>query len=633
MMKRFIALLVLLIPAVGGAAERITRFHADIDVLADGSMLVVETITVRGEGSRVKRGIYRDFPTTYKDLTGRRYTVGFALIGVHRDGAPEDYHTEKVDNGVRIYIGHENRFLSPGIYTYRLSYRTRRQLGFFTDHDELYWNVTGNGWSFPIDEASAVVRLPDTVGDADIRLEAYTGPAGTQGQHYEASLDSYRVAHFRTTRALNPREGLTIVMSWPKGHVIEPSASDRLSWFVDDNVALVAAFVGIMALLFYYGMSWHRVGRDPQPGVVIPHYEPPKGYSPASMRFVSRMGYDHKTFSSALVNLAVKGCLEIHEDDGDYVLKKNGDSSTKLAPGESVLLRRLFGHGREIALEKSNHERIEKALEAHENSLKTNYETLYFMSNSGYAIFGVLISVITLAAAVLLGHEGEQLMAEAFLIVWLSGWTFGVFTLAGAVSSAWRGARGISSTAGAMGITLFALPFFAFEGVGIFMLATTGGVDIVVALLVMIFVNWLFYELMKAPTRLGRKLLDRIDGFRDYLDVAEKDELHFKHPPERTPQLFERFLPYAMALGVEQAWGEKFADVIAAAERRGEYERPGWYHGGHWRADSLGSFTSGLGNSLSHTVAASSTAPGSSSGAGGGGSSGGGGGGGGGGGW
>jgi len=155
----------------------------------------------------------------------------------------------------------------------------------------------------------------------------------------------------------------------------------------------------------------------------------------------------------------------------------------------------------------------------------------------------------------------------------------------------------------------------------------------VVILITLIFVNWFFYELMKAPTRLGRKLLDKVDGFRDYLVVAEKDELRFKHPPEKTPELFERYLPYALALDVEEVWGDKFSEVIARAQSDGSYRQPNWYHGSSWRSHSVGSFASSLGSTLASTVSSSSTAPGSSSGSGGGGSSGGGGGGGGGGGW
>ena len=208
------ALLALMVSIAAPAhgAERILAFDAAIEVHADGSMRVTETIRVQAEGREIRRGIYRDLPTTYRGVLGRRVTVAYTDIVVLRNGAPEPHHRTAVDDGIRIYVGDKNRFVDPGVHTYTLSYRTDRQLGFFEDHDELYWNVTGNGWSFPIDEASASVRLPPQVPGVAITVEAYTGPAGAKGQDYDAYVDDRSLAHFRTTRALGVGEGLTIVV-------------------------------------------------------------------------------------------------------------------------------------------------------------------------------------------------------------------------------------------------------------------------------------------------------------------------------------------------------------------------------------------------------------------------------------
>ncbi len=343
-LKRTFLVLLLLATVQVSAAERIISFHADIHVQADGAMNVLETITIRAEGRDIKRGIYRDLPTTYRDAAGRRISVVYTHIGVLRDGRPEPHHETVVGNGIRIYMGDQNRFLETGEYTYTLSYRTERQLGFFDDHDELYWNVTGNGWRFPMDGASASVRLPSTVPGAEMVLEAYTGAAGARGRDYEAVLDMDSVAQFRSTRRWRG-EGLTIVVSWPKGHVVEPSARQRLDWFVADNAGLVAGAAGLVSCCFTMGCSgaaWVAIHR---PASSFPGTRRPKGYSPASMRYVRRMGYDEKSFSSALINLAVKGRLIIHDDDGDYLLERVPGAGTKPAAGEAALLRQLFARG------------------------------------------------------------------------------------------------------------------------------------------------------------------------------------------------------------------------------------------------------------------------------------------------
>jgi uncharacterized membrane protein YgcG len=279
------------------------------------------------------------------------------------------------------------------------------------------------------------------------------------------------------------------------------------------------------------------------------------------------------------------------------------------------------------------HKTIRKALKAHEAALRDNSEKLYFLRNRGWLIPGLLISALGFAG-VLYGMPNLDLrMSGLFLSVWLAFWTIGVFALGRKVWHGWRTIDSPGDVFGAIVITLFATPFFAAEIYVVGLLTTQVSAVIPVALLGAIAVNVLFHYLLKAPTRTGRRLLDQLEGFRQFLDVAEREEMNFRNPPEKTPELFEHYLPYALALGVEQRWMERFAGLFAQLEARGEQYRPAWYHGHHWQVHDLGRFSSSLGSSLSSALASSSAAPGSSSGSGGGGSSGGGGGGGGGGGW
>ncbi|HKR94408.1 MAG TPA: DUF2207 domain-containing protein, partial [Candidatus Angelobacter sp.] len=164
-MKNFLAALCFLLAAFAPATaqdsdERIRSFDSRITVNTDGSMLVKETIAITSAGESIQHGIYRNFPTSYKDWKGNSYSVLFEIVSVRRDGHSEPYHTEEQKNGVKVYFGSATYDLPPGEHTYEFEYRTNRQLGFFKDHDELYWNVTGNGWQFPIDVVSATVLLP-----------------------------------------------------------------------------------------------------------------------------------------------------------------------------------------------------------------------------------------------------------------------------------------------------------------------------------------------------------------------------------------------------------------------------------------------------------------------------------------
>ncbi len=304
--------------------ERILSFHSDIVIHSDASMTVTETITVYCTGQQIKRGIYRDFPTRYEDRYGQTYTVDFHVQEVLRDGVAEDHHFEDLSNGIRIYMGRKDVFLTPGPYTYRITYKTNRQLGFFKDFDELYWNVTGNGWTFPIETASASVHLPEGAA-ANIReLDAYTGYTGTKEKNFTSSTADFGTIVFETTRPLAPEQGLTIVVSWPKGFVTEPSITVKARYWMNDNRGTLAGLAGLCILFSYYLLVWSRHGKDPPQGTVIPLFEPPNKLSPAAVRFIMNMGFDQKVFTSAVINMAVKGYLTIQEKEGQYTLKKNG---------------------------------------------------------------------------------------------------------------------------------------------------------------------------------------------------------------------------------------------------------------------------------------------------------------------
>lgn len=629
-------LILALLAAPAAADERILDFHADITVREDASLLVTERIRVRAEGREIKRGIHRDFPTRYKDRLGNDVRVGFKVLRVARDGAPEPFHLRPRGNGESVYIGRSSVFLPPGEYAYEIVYETDRQLGFFPNYDELYWNVTGNGWAFPIDRAAATVRLPR--GASVVDQEAYTGPQGARGKAFRAWVSGDGSAAFETAAPLGPKEGLTVVVSWPKGHVREPDFRRRLEWFLEDNQGVQWGLLALGVVLAYYLLVWRLVGKDPEPDSIMPLYEPPGGVSPAAARYISNMGYDDKAFAAALVNMAVRGYVTLEDAEGSYTVRKSPQGSrSSLYSEEREAADHLLQSGPSIELEQRNHASIGKAVSALKKSLSRQYEKVYFVTNLGYFVVGLLLT------AALLVHNGfssaRQPEIFAFMCVWLTGWSLGVFALVRTMLLQWRefltGGSALSLFP-ALFLTAFSVPFLGGEALGIFMLGKASYPMMPALLLAMVVVNYLFYDWLKAPTLAGRRVLDRIEGFKMFLSAVEKDRVDTLYPGGRTPELFERYLPYALALGVEQQWADKFTDVLARAGTapggNGGYH-PRWYSGSRFQPGRVGGFASALGGSMAGAIASSSTAPGSGSGGGGGGSSGGGGGGGGGGGW
>lgn len=629
---------------VTAQSERIHAYHSDITVQEDGSLHVVETIKITAAGQQIKRGIYRDFPTLYKSKYFSRVEVPFEVVSVRRDGQPEPYRIEKQSNGVRVYVGRKEFLLPQGQYTYELSYTTSFQLGFFEKHDELYWNVTGNGWAFPIDEASATVHLPPDVPLGEVTHEGYTGPKDSKSRKLTSAvnLESGTVA-FATTQALGPHEGLTIVTAFPKGFVREPTAEELRRLYFRANLTLCVVLGGLALVAGYYVAAWVAVGRDPPGQPIYPQFHPPLDLPPACIRYVRQMGYDRKCFTAAVLSMAVKGYLTIDENDGEFTLRHNGKQKpAKLSPGERAIASSLLQSG-SVTLKQTNHRKIRKAIEKLGKLLALEFDGKLFVKNRKWLLPGWLLSVVALVAAALsLGWAALPMVG--FFGLWLSIWTIGCVALGFAVLAAWRSTLRlrrstlgrIGSLPGALFLTAFATPFFVAEFVVVGILIHNTSIWILPLVLGLVAINFVFWKLIKQPTVEGRRVMDAIEGFRMYLSTAEQEFLQRLHPPEKTPELFEKYLSYALALDVENEWAEQFSDVLAMAASGGESGsgyRPGWYHGSAWSAASCGAFATGLGSALGSAVSASSTAPGSSSGSGGGGSSGGGGGGGGGGGW
>jgi uncharacterized membrane protein YgcG len=555
------------IPAA--AEERIRAYDIAVEVKADGSLDVTEQITVRAEGSRIRRGIYRDFPTRYRDRYGNRVVVGFELLDVRRNGQPEPHFTESVANGIRINTGNDDFLRVPAEYTFTLRYRTTRQLGFFSDHDELYWNAIGTGWIFPIEQGRVTVRLPTAVPVTDMRAEGYTGPQGATGQDYTAEIPEAGLARWRLTSELAPNEGFTIVLSFPKGVVPEPGRGRRLWWLLADNRGVLVALAGFAALLAFCVRRWRAVGRDPRGGTIIPRYEPPAGHAPADLRYVRRMGYDTRCFSSDVLAMAVAGHLRIHHEDGwlkdGWGLERTDVGSPPADSTQRSLLASLFpGTATRIELTKSNATTLSRARQTHTSALEKELSPRYFQRNAGSVGIAFLIAAGTLLLAFFVGGDA-----------------------------------GIPATIGVLVLMLLTLV--------------------------------VFYRLVRAPTKEGRTLLDEIEGLKLYLSVAERDELERLPGPGAAPTLdakrYEALLPYAVALEVEEAWTAKFTAAVGAAAAAAATAGIAWYRGSG--TPSLGNLTQAVGSSLSSQIASSSSPPGSSSGRGGGGSSGGGGGGGG----
>jgi hypothetical protein len=349
-----LAVALALIAAAPAAAQRtlvIERFDAAIEVNVDGTIEVDETIRPRFTGSW--NGIYRTIPIEYRTPQGLNYTLRLIIESVTDGaGAKLRYETsrERHYRKVKIWV--------PGAVdatrTVHLRYRVPDALRFFDEHDELYWNVTGDEWDVPIESAAAVIHLP--AGVSGVRATAFRGTFGSTDRA-PVSIDG-NVVTVEAAGGLGFHEGLTAVVGWNPGVVHRPTTAEKTARVVSSNLPLAIpplVFVGMWSL-------WRRRGRDPKLGPVTTRYEPPDAMTPAEVGTLVDGKPDMRDITATIVDLAVRGYLHITESesggvfgffsskDYTFALKKPREEWSGLKTHERDLLDAMFGTGYEVRL-------------------------------------------------------------------------------------------------------------------------------------------------------------------------------------------------------------------------------------------------------------------------------------------
>ena len=287
-------------------AEEIKNFHSNIYIKKDGTILVQENIEYDFENA-LRHGIYRDIPYRY-NYDYKKYSVRLDIVDVTNfKGDPYIYDVSQSGGWANIKIGDPDRKIT-GLHNYRIEYTVSGAIGFFEDHDELYWNVTGDEWRVPILSSGADVYFDEEIADGVIAA-CYTGVPGSTNQDCKQEITKSGV-NFSTSGALNGGEGLTIIVGLPKGIIEEPSSFSKFLWFISDNWAFALPFVTLFTILYF----WRTKGRDPKGGGVIAvKYEPPEDLTPAEAGTLIDERANILDITSTIIDLAVRGFLKIEE--------------------------------------------------------------------------------------------------------------------------------------------------------------------------------------------------------------------------------------------------------------------------------------------------------------------------------
>ncbi len=309
---------------------QINSFDADIVVHDDATLSVSETISVNFNEAR--HGIFRDIPYVYQDDLGNRVKIDLVIDQILQDGAPVEYTVDRSGGWVTMKIGSPIRQIT-GEHVYEIDYTAHRAMLYFDDHDELYWNVTGTDWEVPIAHATAVITLPE--GTVINSSDCYVGAYGSNDQTCGVAIDGASVAFAADNF-------LTIDVTFPKGIVSEPTATQKIVLFLTDNWLAIFPLV-IIAIVI--GLWW-RLGRDPKHGTVIAEYEPPAGIWAGYAGSFERGAQSKQDLVAMIVQMAVKGYLKIVETMTESKILKIDQRETTLIklkePTDLDVAHRLF---------------------------------------------------------------------------------------------------------------------------------------------------------------------------------------------------------------------------------------------------------------------------------------------------
>ncbi|WP_053077108.1 DUF2207 domain-containing protein [Chryseobacterium sp. BLS98] len=612
-------------PAIIGP-EKIISFHSDIDIDKNSGATVTEHIKVYSLGNNIKRGIFRALPLS-RNLNNKSQKVRYHIISVKKNGEDEDYHEETEDGYLKIYAGNKDILLDPGTYDYEIKYKTENQIGFFPQYDEFYWNVNGTYWDFDVDTISAKVNLP--AGADIIQNSCYTGAYGSNSQNCTSKVLSDNSIEWGAS-GLKPNEGLTIAVGFKKGIMVPPPPPT----FLEKYGILIAGCIIFLGLLLYLYSTWMKYGIDPESPTVYPQFNVPENLSPASLGYINSESFKNKYLTAAIVSLAVKGYVKIIESEDSgllgffntkiFTLKKLKEADESLPKEEINLMNSLFSASEDsVKFDGKYNSKIETAVQNFKGALGFQHDSFLNEGNNMKKLVlpWLVISIVYglgLFISYTLLPEFERVLAGAFLYVIL--FVAFIIILFLLKNASWK--------------FLIPLPVAVILGVGGIISAGGGGIEninfnvcyifYVLAFSAMV----VFQYLIKQPPKEKLRKKSLIAGFKMYMGAAENEQLKFHNPPQMTPQVFETLLPFAMVMGVDQIWGQKFDELLKRTAT--EYQNT-WYYGGVMNHHA---FANTLNSSLTQSIQSASTKPSSSnSGSGGGGFSGGGGGGGGGGGW
>ena len=551
------------------AAEVIKDLRTWVTVQPDSNLEVKEELYINVENITIKHGIKRSLPVYFKTKEGYSIRVGLEVTETLLDD--QEVPCEVSDEGdyAIMKIGDGNIIIPDGLHKFTIKYVMTRQVGFFEDFDELYWNVVGTGFTWPILKASVTVALPPEAKNIPFKsVEWYAGAFGSKGGQELAKRTG--PATVTTVAPLQPGEAFTVVYTWPKGYITPPPSPFGNT---TAQQALGAVTLLLMLALTFITLRKASVLRHSAPAV-MPLFYPPGDASPGFVRYMKTLEIDDISVTADILRLGVKGLLRITETQTTGFFGKKSsiftiertEKNTELTQDEQALLDSLFSESRNsVTLDEANGTVLSKAASGVKGTLEFLTDGLYQRGLKGYFTGLALYAATVIALWPFAGDASETVLLPLIL--------GGVFS---ALVTFFTSRCRILSGGKRFFITLVNLLLMLFAGAVLAFGFAEDGANLTATLLYMLALAALAPVQPCSAGFTEEALKDRSEvlGLYLFITVAEKPRMELLNAPEETPELYERLLPYALAMGAAKTWADRFASVLAQADYK-----PDWYVG------------------------------------------------------
>ncbi len=528
------------------AAENwvIDNFKSQINIQSDGKVEVTETIDVNF-GSLQKHGIFRDIPYIYYSDSGSNIYTEIEIKTVTQNGVTTPVKESKTGNYIRLQIGDANKTIS-GKLQYQIKYLATGVLRSFEEHDELYWDVTGNGWPVPITKTEALVTLPQT---GLIKATCFQGVSGSKTP-CNLNLSPPTRVTFITSRPLNVSEGLTIVLGYKKGLVriiqvtppptVSYSSSEPSVYPPNGWAFLISLIVGVGSIFWW----WKKKGQEQSLGAIMVEYFSPDNLRPAEVGTLLDERADTLDVSATIIDLAARGFLTIEEKEKkwlfgstDYTLTRKSKDDSNLLNYERQLLDKIFAEGDIVKLSELKNEFYDDLVEVKQELYKDIVNKRYFPTNpekvkGRYMTLGIGVAILSIII---------------FFI--------GLFEPAGILS-----------------------------GLGL-------------ALIIVGFILLILSRSFAKRTSLGNQAFKKILGFKLFMEKVETYKQRFMEKEN----FFNELLPYAIVFGITEKFAQAFKDLGLNPSQ------PSWYISN--RPFNLILFSSSINNFSSSLTSAIASQP------------------------